>query len=56
LPHQFIEKVLPIPIGLRPGAGGYGDPKKRERARVKQDLDDEKISPQAAKRDYGWEG
>ncbi|MBI4966696.1 MAG: hydantoinase B/oxoprolinase family protein [Rhodospirillales bacterium] len=39
-----------------PGAGGYGDPKKRERARVKQDLDDEKISPEAAKRDYGWEG
>lgn len=39
-----------------PGAGGYGDPGKRDRTRVRRDLDDEKISPPAAERDYEFDG
>jgi N-methylhydantoinase B len=36
-----------------PGAGGYGDPRKRDRSLVAQDLKDEKISSESAARDYG---
>lgn len=36
-----------------PGAGGYGDPRRRDHAQVMQDLDDEKISEASARRDYG---
>ena len=38
-----------------PGAGGYGDPRRRDRALVMQDLRDEKISEASARRDYGVE-
>lgn len=38
-----------------PGAGGYGDPRSREEAAVRQDLLDGKISREAAARDYGLE-
>lgn len=37
-----------------PGAGGYGDPRRRDRALVVADLRDGKISRQSALRDYGW--
>ena len=37
-----------------PGAGGYGDPRKRDRGQVAQDLQDQKISPESARRDYGY--
>jgi len=38
-----------------PGAGGYGDPAQRDRALVRRDLEDEKISPEAARREYGFD-
>lgn len=38
-----------------PGAGGYGDPLERDRALVEQDLRDEKISAEAARRDYRYD-
>jgi N-methylhydantoinase B len=37
-----------------PGAGGYGDPRKRPREAVEADLRDDKISRESAVRDYGW--
>jgi N-methylhydantoinase B len=36
-----------------PGAGGYGDPRRRDRTLVRADLRDDKISREAALRDYG---
>ncbi len=36
-----------------PGAGGYGDPRQRNRASVKADLRDDKISRESALQDYG---
>ena len=36
-----------------PGAGGYGDPRKRNPEDVERDLRDEKISTDSALRDYG---
>ena len=42
-------------ISMRlPGAGGYGDPRKRPREAVEADLRDDKISRESALRDYGW--
>ncbi|HEX9820888.1 MAG TPA: hydantoinase B/oxoprolinase family protein, partial [Methylomirabilota bacterium] len=38
------------------GGGGYGDPRKRERARIARDLEEGYVTPEAAKRDYGYEG
>ncbi len=38
-----------------PGAGGYGDPHSRARPLIEQDLRDEKISAESARRDYGFE-
>lgn len=39
-----------------PGGGGLGDPRGRDRARVRQDLEHQLISPEAARDDYGYEG
>ncbi|MGE3150309.1 MAG: hydantoinase B/oxoprolinase family protein, partial [Pseudorhodoplanes sp.] len=36
-----------------PGGGGYGDPKKRDRERVRQDLKEKRISKQQAREIYG---
>ncbi len=36
-----------------PGAGGYGDPRQRDRAELQRDLDDEKVSATAALLAYG---
>jgi|TARA_B100001123_G_scaffold107142_1_gene124789 N-methylhydantoinase B len=36
-----------------PGAGGFGEPLKRERGAVHKDLRDDKISADAARQDYG---
>jgi len=41
--------VLSIHVG---GGGGYGDPAKRARTAIEQDIDDGLISPEAAHRDY----
>jgi len=38
---------------ITPGAGGYGDPRERDRALVLRDLGEGKISRESATRDYG---
>ncbi len=38
---------------ITPGAGGYGPPEKRDPARVRQDLDDGRISNETAREHYG---
>jgi N-methylhydantoinase B len=38
---------------ITPGAGGYGDPRERDRILVLQDLIEERISKESAIRDYG---
>lgn len=40
-------------IVVSPGAGGYGDPRERDRERVQRDLREERISSAAASTDYG---
>jgi N-methylhydantoinase B len=43
-------------VSLRmPGAGGYGDPGKRDRNRLLRDVRDGKVSVESAQRDYGVE-
>ncbi|MEF8775626.1 MAG: hydantoinase B/oxoprolinase family protein [Haloarculaceae archaeon] len=37
-----------------PGAGGYGDPADRDPAAIERDLELEKITPEAAREDYGY--
>ncbi|MBO0746382.1 MAG: hydantoinase B/oxoprolinase family protein, partial [Candidatus Dormibacteraeota bacterium] len=49
---------LPLPPGARftlrlPGGGGFGDPREREPARVREDLREGLISRRAAAADYG---
>jgi N-methylhydantoinase B len=39
-----------------PGAGGYGDPRRRDRSAVAADLRDGKISHASARRDYDFRG
>jgi N-methylhydantoinase B len=36
------------------GGGGYGDPRKRDRARIAKDIAAGYVTPDAALRDYGW--
>jgi len=38
---------------VQPGGGGYGDPFERDPERVREDVLDEKVSLEAARRDYG---
>ena len=38
-----------------PGAGGFGPPEQREREKIAADLADGYITPDAARRDYGYE-
>jgi N-methylhydantoinase B len=38
------------------GGGGWGDPLRRDPARIAEDVADGKVTPQAARRDYGWQG
>jgi N-methylhydantoinase B len=40
---------------LMPGGGGYGDPGRRDRDRVRRDVAEGFVSPEAAARDYGLE-
>ena len=41
-------------VSLRmPGAGGYGDPGKRDRDQLLRDVRDGKVSVETAQRDYG---
>ncbi|MBB5751626.1 hydantoinase B/oxoprolinase family protein [Prosthecomicrobium pneumaticum] len=50
-----------IPAGRRlllemPGGGGHGDPRRRDRSRIAEDLADGLVSAEAAKTVYGFEG
>lgn len=38
---------------VMPGGGGYGDPLGRDRERVRRDVEDGFVTPEAASRDYG---
>jgi N-methylhydantoinase B/oxoprolinase/acetone carboxylase alpha subunit len=38
-----------------PGGGGYGDPSERDRDRVRRDLEEGFVSPQAARESYGYD-
>jgi 5-oxoprolinase (ATP-hydrolysing)/N-methylhydantoinase B len=38
---------------VTPGGGGYGDPKERDPARLREDLREGYVTPEAAARDYG---
>ena len=40
---------------ITPGAGGYGDPRERDRALVRRDLDEGVISDAVARDAYGFE-
>ncbi|MBI4182385.1 MAG: hydantoinase B/oxoprolinase family protein [Proteobacteria bacterium] len=43
-------------VSLRlPGGGGYGDPRRRDRGKVEADLRSGYVTPEAARRDYGYE-
>ena len=41
---------------MTPGAGGYGDPRERDRALLARDIADGKVSAAEARRLYGHEG
>jgi len=64
---QFLVNGSPgNPYGLTPlkpgdrivmdaaGGGGYGDPRRRDPAAIARDLVEGKVSPEAARRDYGY--
>ncbi len=38
-----------------PGGGGYGNPRERERALIKKDLDAGFVTQESAREDYGYE-
>jgi N-methylhydantoinase B len=38
------------------GGGGWGDPRRRDRARIAEDVADGKVTLEAAEKDYGWTG
>jgi N-methylhydantoinase B/oxoprolinase/acetone carboxylase alpha subunit len=40
---------------LMPGGGGYGDPRARDRERVRLDIEEGFVTAEAAARDYGLE-
>jgi N-methylhydantoinase B/oxoprolinase/acetone carboxylase alpha subunit len=37
-----------------PGGGGYGNPLERDRERVRRDVEEGFVSPEAAVERYGW--
>ena len=38
-----------------PGGGGYGDPARRQQERIEADLEAAYVTPEGARRDYGYE-
>ena len=61
-PQERVLPTLPMEAGplkrgdifrLQPGGGGYGNPLERDPQRVLEDVLDQKLSPEAARRDYG---
>ena len=56
---RMSTKRVPVSTGdrisvLTAGGGGYGDPKTRDREKVRQDVIDELVSPEMARKIYGW--
>ena len=56
---RMSTKRVPVSTGdrisvLTAGGGGYGDPKTRDREKVRQDVSDELVSPEMARKIYGW--
>ena len=56
---RMSTKRVPVSAGdrisvLTAGGGGYGDPKTRDREKVRQDVIDELVSPEMARKIYGW--
>jgi len=41
---------------VTPGGGGFGEPRQRDPASVRADVEQGKVSAEAARRDYGWKG
>jgi N-methylhydantoinase B len=37
------------------GGGGWGDPRRRDPERIREDVLDGKVSAEAARKDYGWQ-
>lgn len=57
LPAAGADLALPRGSVLRictPAGGGYGDPAQRDAAAVERDVREERISPEAAEKIYGW--
>jgi N-methylhydantoinase B/oxoprolinase/acetone carboxylase alpha subunit len=38
-----------------PGGAGYGDPRERDRAAIRADIDEGLVTPEAARTHFGWE-
>ena len=50
---DFPVKAGDVLTHIQPSAGGYGPPLRRDVERVLEDVLDEKVTPEAAARDYG---
>jgi N-methylhydantoinase B len=56
IPHQKSRTTIPPGMRLHmryAGGGGYGDPKRRDPASVREDIENGYVSAEAARRDYG---
>ena len=59
--EEFTDKAIhTVPAGERlivelPGGGGLGDPHDRPPELIRRDLDAGYVTPEGAKRDYGYE-
>jgi N-methylhydantoinase B len=58
--ERYVKKETNIALGAgdtvsfwTAGGGGYGDPARRDRASIRQDLAEGYVSPQRVARDYG---
>ncbi len=59
LASAVADQALPRGSVLRistPGGGGYGAPAERDADALARDLREERISPEDARRTYGWSG
>jgi N-methylhydantoinase B/oxoprolinase/acetone carboxylase alpha subunit len=56
LPSMFSTTIQAgdVYVHRTAGGGGWGDPRERDQAQIEADVDDGKVSEQAAKEDYGW--
>jgi N-methylhydantoinase B len=59
LPSKTINRTLrrgDVVSMSTQGGGGYGPPAERAREAVERDLREGKLTPESARREYGWEG